>query len=75
MQFVYQLIRREHKEDSKHMVLAIILLLVALLSVVSVIRQLKYKNLLALGFSAASALAFGFFSIATIYCQISTTCS
>lgn len=57
------------------MVLAIILLLVALLSVVSVIRQLKYKNMLALVFSAISTVAFGFFSIATIFCQISTTCA
>lgn len=57
------------------MVLGVILLAVAILSVVSVIRQLKYKNLLALGFSAVSALVFGFFSIATIACEISSTCS
>ncbi|TQS74543.1 DUF2759 family protein [Ornithinibacillus gellani] len=50
----------------QHIILASILLVVALLSVVSVIRQLKFKNLFALGFSAVSALAFGFFSIATI---------
>lgn len=49
------------------MVLALILLVVAVLSVVSVIRQLKYKNLFALGFSAVSALVFGFFSVATIF--------
>ncbi|MEC5422257.1 DUF2759 family protein [Virgibacillus sp. C22-A2] len=53
-----------------HIVLAILLLIVALLSVVSVIRQLKYKNVFALAFSAISALAFGFFSIATIISEI-----
>lgn len=56
------------------MVLAIILLAVAIVSVVSVIRQLKFKNIFALGFSAVSALTFGFFSIATIYCHFATTC-
>jgi len=55
-------------------VLAIILLIVALLSVVSVIRQLKYKNVLAIVFSVLSALVFGFFSIATLFCEISSTC-
>jgi len=53
------------------MVLAIILLIVALVSVVSVIRQLKFKNVFALLFSSASALVFGFFSIATIISEIS----
>lgn len=57
------------------MVLALILLVVALLSVVSFIRQLKIKNILALVFSAVSALAFGFFSIAEIYCALASTCS
>lgn len=56
------------------MVLAILLLFVAILSVVSIFRQLKYRNILALGFSAVSALVFGFFSIATIICEISSTC-
>src|SRR5699024_1985941 len=51
-------------------VLGIIFLLVALLAVVSVIRQLKIKNYLALGFSAVTALALGFFSIMTIICQL-----
>ncbi|HIS29075.1 MAG TPA: DUF2759 family protein [Virgibacillus sp.] len=54
------------------MVLGIILLLVALLCVVSVIRQLKYRNLFALLFSAVAALGFGFFSIATIISEISS---
>ncbi|MFC2948176.1 DUF2759 family protein [Virgibacillus sediminis] len=54
-----------------HSVLAIIFLLVALLAVVSVIRQLKFKNLFALGFSAITALAFGFFAIATLISEIS----
>ncbi|WP_174613801.1 DUF2759 family protein [Virgibacillus ihumii] len=52
------------------MVLGIILLAVTILSVVSVVRQLKIKNLFALGFSAVSALVFGFFSIATIITNI-----
>lgn len=60
------------KEDKVmgHLILAIVLLFVALLAVVSVIRQLKYKNLFALAFSALTALAFGFFSIATIISEI-----
>ncbi|HLS60606.1 MAG TPA: DUF2759 family protein [Virgibacillus sp.] len=57
------------------MVLALILLVVTILSVVSVIRQLKFKNILALGFSAVSALVFGFFSISTILCYITSNCS
>ncbi len=52
------------------MVLAIILLAVTLLSIVSFVRQIRYKNILALGFSAVSALAFGFFSIMTITCEL-----
>ena len=52
------------------MVLGIILFIVALLSIVSFVRQIKYKNVLALGFSAISALAFGFFSIMTITCEL-----
>lgn len=53
-----------------HIVLGILFLLVALLAVVSVIRQLKYKNILALLFSALTAVVFGFFSIATIISEI-----
>lgn len=52
------------------MVLAIIFLVVALLSVVSLLRQLKIKNYLAIAFSAIAALSFGFFSIATIICSL-----
>lgn len=52
------------------MVLGVIFLLVTILSVVSVFRQIKYKNVLALGFSAVAALAFGFFSIMTITCEL-----
>ncbi|WP_373892815.1 DUF2759 family protein [Virgibacillus natechei] len=54
-----------------HTITAILFLFVALLSVVSVIRQLKYKNMLALGFSVLATLGFGFFSIATIISEIS----
>lgn len=53
-----------------HIVLAILFLLVAILAVVSVIRQLKFKNLFALAFSAITALAFGFFSIATLISEL-----
>lgn len=52
------------------MVLAIILLVVALLSVVSLVKQLKIKNYLAILFAGASALSFGFFSLATIICSL-----
>ncbi|SFA71104.1 Protein of unknown function [Lentibacillus halodurans] len=52
------------------MVLAIIFLFATLLAIVSVIRQLKIKNLFALGFSAITVLVFGFFSIATIITEI-----
>lgn len=52
------------------MVLAIILLIVALLSVVSVFRQFKFKNYFALGFSVVSAAGFGFFSVMTIICEL-----
>lgn len=50
----------------QQLVFASILLLVTLFAVISVVRQLKFKNLLALAFSALAALVFGFFSIATI---------
>lgn len=52
------------------MVLGIILLVVTILSVVSFIRQIRFKNIIALGFSAVAALAFGFFSIMTITCEL-----
>ncbi len=52
------------------MILAIILLIVALLSVVSVLRQIKFKNYFALAFSAVAALSFGFFSVMTIVCSL-----
>lgn len=57
------------KEDKVmgHLILAIVLLFVALLAVVSVIRQLKYKNLFALAFSALTALAFGFFQLQPLF--------
>lgn len=55
-----------------HIVLAILFLLVALLSVVSVIRQLKFKNIFALAFSAIAAVTFGFFSIATLISELSS---
>ncbi len=54
------------------MILAIILLIVALLAVVSVFRQVKFKNYFALGFSALAALSFGFFSVMTIVCELTS---
>lgn len=54
-----------------HIILAILFLFVALLAVISVIRQLKFKNLFALAFSALTAVTFGFFSIATLISELS----
>lgn len=53
-----------------HIFLGIILFIVAILSVVSTVKQLKAKNLLALAFSAVSVLTFGFFSVMTIISEI-----
>lgn len=55
----------------EHIVLAIIFLVVAIVAVISVVRQLKYKNILAIIFSVLTAIAFGFFSIATLISEIS----
>lgn len=52
------------------MVLAIIFLLVALLSIVSFLKQIKLKNYLAVVFSALAAVVFGFFSVSTIICSL-----
>ncbi|MUV39641.1 hypothetical protein JNUCC1_03525 [Lentibacillus sp. JNUCC-1] len=52
------------------LVLGILFLIVAIVAAISVIRQMKLKNYLALGFSGLTVLAFGFFSIATIICQV-----
>lgn len=60
------------------MVLAILFLLVAIVSVVSFFRQIKFRNVLAIAFSGISALVFGFFSLSTIFCYIApaaTYCS
>ena len=54
------------------MALAIILLIVALLAVVSVFRQVQFKNYFALGFSAIAAVSFGFFSVMTIICELTS---
>jgi len=53
-----------------HIVLAIIFLLVAIVGVVAFIRQMKYKNILAIIFSVLTAVTFGFFSIATLITEI-----
>lgn len=52
------------------MTTGIIFLLVAILAVVSVFRQLKYKNMFALLVSGLVVLSFGFFSIMTISCEL-----
>ncbi|MEJ8776527.1 DUF2759 family protein [Pseudogracilibacillus sp. ICA-222130] len=52
------------------MVLAIIFLVVALLSAVSLIRQFKIKNYLAIVFSALATLCFGYFSVMEIICRL-----
>ncbi|WP_430785278.1 DUF2759 family protein [Virgibacillus flavescens] len=54
------------------MALGILLFIVTILSVLSTVKQLKAKNLFALGFSAVSVLAFGFFSVMTIIHSISS---
>lgn len=48
------------------MVLGILLFFITILCVVSIFRQIKFRNYFAVAFSAISALSFGFFSIATI---------
>ncbi|QDP40603.1 DUF2759 domain-containing protein [Radiobacillus deserti] len=52
------------------MVLAIMLLVVAILCAIAVFRELKSKNLFAVAFAGASMLAFGWFSIMTIYAEL-----
>jgi cytochrome c biogenesis factor len=54
----------------EHIVLAIIFLFVAIAAVVAFIRQMKYKNILAIIFSVLTAVSFGFFSIATLITEI-----
>ncbi len=51
------------------MVLGFILLAVTIVSIISVVRQVKFKNILALGFSVIAVLVFGFFSTMTITCE------
>ncbi|WP_217586706.1 DUF2759 family protein [Lentibacillus saliphilus] len=52
------------------LVLGILFLIVTIVAAISVFRQLKLKNYFALGFSGLTVLAFGFFSIATIICEL-----
>jgi uncharacterized membrane protein len=52
--------------NMRHIVLGIIFLVVAIVALVSVVRQMKFRNYFALGFSGLAVLVFGFFSIATI---------
>ncbi|ASK63199.1 DUF2759 domain-containing protein [Virgibacillus phasianinus] len=53
-----------------HLLLGILLFIVAILSVISTVKQMKAKNLFGLAFSAVSVLAFGFFSVMTIIQEI-----
>ncbi|MFC0561645.1 MULTISPECIES: DUF2759 family protein [Bacillaceae] len=54
------------------MILSIILLIVALLSAVAIVREIKRKNFFAVGFAGISFVVFGWFSIATIIAIITT---
>jgi uncharacterized membrane protein len=51
-------------------VLLIIFALVTLVCLVAVFRELKRKNIFAVGFAGLSALVFGWFTIMTIYSLI-----
>lgn len=52
------------------MVLAIMLLFVTILCALAVFRELKTKNLFAVGFAGISTLVFGWFSIMTIISEL-----
>ncbi|WP_138415799.1 DUF2759 domain-containing protein [Aquibacillus sediminis] len=52
------------------MTLAIILLFVALLSGIAVIRELKSQNFFGVAFAGISTLAFGWFSVMTIFTNV-----
>lgn len=54
------------------MFLSITLLLVAILSAAAIVRELRRKNFIAVGFAAVSFVVFGAFSIATIITIITT---
>ncbi|WP_017726972.1 DUF2759 domain-containing protein [Halalkalibacterium ligniniphilum] len=54
------------------MFLSITLLLVAALSGLAVVRELRKKNFFAVGFAAISFLVFGWFSVMTIISIITT---
>ncbi len=54
------------------MFLSITLLLVAVLCAVAIVRELRRKNFIAVGFAALSFVVFGAFSIATIISIITT---
>ncbi|UFT97774.1 DUF2759 domain-containing protein [Radiobacillus kanasensis] len=54
------------------MVLAVMLLVVTILCAIAVFRELKSKNLFAVAFAGASTLAFGWFSVMTIYAELFT---
>lgn len=55
-----------------HIFLGIVLFIVAILSVVSTVKQLKEKNLFAVAFSALSVVTFGFFSVMTVISEIAS---
>ncbi|BAB06538.1 DUF2759 domain-containing protein [Halalkalibacterium halodurans] len=54
------------------MFVAVTMLLVAILCGLAVVRELRRKNLFAVGFAAISMAVFGWFSIATIVTYISS---
>jgi hypothetical protein len=52
------------------MALAIMLLVVTVLCIFAVFRELKERNIFAVGFAGISTLVFGWFSVMTIYAEI-----
>lgn len=52
------------------MVLGIIFLAVTILAIISIFRQMKHKNILAIIFAGLTVLVFGFFSIMTLSCEL-----
>ncbi|MEQ6375913.1 DUF2759 domain-containing protein [Bacillaceae bacterium S4-13-58] len=55
------------------MVLAILFLFVTILCVIATLREVKRKNILALGFAGISALVFGWFTVMTMYSELFTS--
>ncbi|MRG86585.1 DUF2759 domain-containing protein [Salinibacillus xinjiangensis] len=52
------------------MVLGIMLLVVTILCAIAVFRELKSRNIFAVGFAGISVLVFGWFSVMTIVSEL-----